>query len=249
MEFDKIRSAVNSIEMSEAMKYRLKNCYASEKMKKRNLNTKRWISVAVTLSILLIILVGVPILNRQMFFKAVNFEITAYAGGVEGNPLKTNTLSEEKTNIEFFNEERMDNIVGLRGGGANLIFTDVLLKVTGENIESITYTINKGKFVKDVTFASDKNNNEWLLSERIYIVYSEFGSDIYKGIKEIGNTYTVMYNDQEEYAYTIAIPHDGNNVISDDITINVLVKYENGNIEEQDIIVSQETDSFYFKLK
>ena len=61
--------------------------------------------------------------------------------------------------------------MSIGGDGANLIFTDVMLKITGEHIDSITYTISKGKFVEDVTFtAKEHADRDWLLSEKIYII-------------------------------------------------------------------------------
>ena len=70
-----------------------------------------------------------------------------------------------------------------------------------------------------------------------------------RGIKEIGNTYTVTYNEQDKYKYTLAIPHDGNYVIDDDIIIEVIVKYTDGNSEQQDIVVKQESNSISLELK
>jgi len=77
--------------------------------------------------------------------------------------------------------------------------------------------------------------------------YGEPGSEMYQGIKEIGNTYTVKYNEQDKYEYTLAIPHDGD-VVEDDIIINAIVKYTDGNSEQQDIVVTQESNSISLKL-
>lgn len=249
MDFDKIRNAVNSIEMSTTMKNRIiENSNKVKKEKAVHSNLKRRISVACVFMMILLIIIGIPIINKNGDLHPVNFIITAYATGDNGIQQNID-LSSEKATFELSTGERIGNITGLGGSGANLIFTDVMLNITGEEIESITYTINKGKFVEDITFTSNEYNREWLLSEKIYIIYSESGSDIYQGIKEIGDTYTVMYNDQDKYEYTIAIPHDGNYIIDDNIIISVNVKYSNGNIEKQDVVVTQEFNSISLKLK
>ncbi len=247
MDFDKIRRAVNSIEMSTTMKNRIiENSIKARKEKAVHLSLKRKISVACVFTILLSIIVGIPIVNKNGGLHAANFVITAYAAGGDGI---SHNLSSEKAIFELSSEDRIGTIGSVSGDGSNLIFTNVMLNITGENIESITYNINKGKFVEDVTFTEKENNREWLLLEKIYIIYSEPGSEIFKGIKEIGDTYTVMYKDQGKYEYAIAIPHDGNYIIADDIIISVNVKYSDGNIEKQDIAVSQESDSISLKLK
>lgn len=250
MDFDKIKDAVNSIEMSKTMKNRvIENCNSIEREKVTRLNFKRWISVACVFTILLSIIIGIPFINKNGDLQVANFAITAYAVGDNGNQLKTN-LSSEKAVFELLTEERIGLITSTGGGGANLIFTNVMLNITGEDIDSITYTINKGKFIEDVTLTAKENaDRDWLLSEKIYIIYGEPGSDIYQGIKEIGNNYTVMYNEQEKYEYTFAIPHDGNYAIDDDIIINVNVKYTDGNTTQQDIVVTQESNSISLKLK
>lgn len=95
--------------------------------------------------------------------------------------------------------------------------------------------------------AKERADREWLLWEKIYIIYGEPGSYMYQGIKEIGNSYTVKYNEQDKYEYTLAIPHDGN-VVEDDIIINAIVKYTDGNSEQQRIVVTQESNSISLKL-
>ena len=47
---------------------------------------------------------------------------------------------------------------------------------------------------------------------------------------------------------TLAIPHDGNGVLSTDIIIEVMVKYTNGYTEQQDIVVTQESNSISLEL-
>ena len=123
-----------------------------------------------------------------------------------------------------------------------------MLNINGEHIDSITYTINKGKFLEDVTLtAKEYADKDWLLSEKIFIIMSHPDLDIYNGLKEIGNTYTVKYNEQDKYKYSLAIPHDGNLVIADDIIIKVIVKYTDGKSEQQDIVVTQESNSIESK--
>lgn len=249
MDFDKIKNAVNSIEMSKTMKNRIKeNCHIIEKEKTVLINFKRWISIACAFGILMSIMIGISFFDKNGNFQVGNFSITAYAMSDDGNQLNTE-LSSEKATFEISTEDRIGLIGGV-GGGFNLIFTDVMLNITGEHIDSITYTISEGKFIEDVTLtASEARDKDWLLSEKIYIILGAFGSDIYEGIKEIGNTYTVAYNEQDQYKYSLAIPHDGNFVVVDDIIINVIVKYTNGKFEQQDIVVTQESNSISLKLK
>lgn len=248
MNFDKIKDAVNSIEMSDSMKYRLiKNCNGIEKEKVVHLNYKRWISAVCVFAILLSIIIGIPYINKNGDLLVANFAITAYAVGVDGQLNKN--LSSEKAMFDLSTQDRIGLVDSIGGDGANLVFTDVTLKITGEDIDSVTYTINKGKFIEDVTLTAEENaDRDWLLAEKIYIIYGASNSDIIRGIKEIGNTYTVMYNEQDKYEYTLAIPHDGNYIIEETI-INVNVKYTDGNTEQQDIIVTQDSDSISLELK
>ncbi|MCM3766313.1 hypothetical protein [Neobacillus niacini] len=250
MDFNKMKDALHSIEMSKTMKKRIiENCNSVEKDKAAPLNFNRWISVACAFGILLSMIIGIPYLNKNGEVQVANFAITAYAVSDEGNQLHTN-LSSEKATFELSTKERIGLVNSIGGVGANFIFTDVMLNVTGNDIDSITYTINKGLFIEDVTLtAADKEDKNWLLSEKIHVIYGEPGSDLYQGIKEIGNTYTVTYNKQDQYKYTLAIPHDGNDVVEEDIIIHVNVKYTDGNAEQQDIVVTQESNSMSLKLK
>lgn len=247
MDFDKMKDAVKSIEMPETMKSRIKkNSNILEKEKSVRFSPKKWISVACAVAVLLLIMIGIPLFDRNENLVS-NFTITAYASSDDGNQLYTN-LSEEKAIFELSTEQRIGVIGSVGGDGANLIFTDVALKVSGEEIDAITYTISKGMFVEDVILtANEKANKDWLLSENINFISTEPGSDISQGIKEIGNSYTVHYNEQDKY--TLAIPHDGNFVAADDIIIQVIVKYTDGNIEQQNIAVTQESDSISLTLK
>ncbi|WP_010095125.1 hypothetical protein [Ornithinibacillus scapharcae] len=249
MDFDKMKDAVKSIEMPETIKSRVKkNSNLLEKEKSVPFSPKKWISVACAIAVLLLIIIGFPLPDRNGNI-ASNFTITAYASSVDGNQLYKN-LSEEKAIFELATEQRMGLITSVADGENNLIFTDVILKVTGEQIESITYTLSEGKFIEDVIFtAKERADKEWLLSEKIYMMSREPGSDVYQGIKEVGNTYTVNYNEQEKHKYTLAIPHDGNYVIDEDIVIQVIVKYTGGNMEQQNILVTQESDSISLTLK
>lgn len=246
MEFEKIKDAVTSIEMSKAMEDRLKENIG--KKKSAQVNYKRWISVACAFGILLSIMIGMPYLNKNGELQVANFAITAYALSDDGTQFNT-TITSEKATIDLATEDRV-GIMSISGDGDNLIFTDVRLNITGEQIDSITYTLSEGKFIEDVTFTSKEHvDREWLRSEKINFIISEPGSDVYQGIKEVGNTYTVNYNEQEKHKYTLAIPHDGNEVIGDDIIINVNVKYTDGSSEQQDIVVTQESNSISLKLE
>lgn len=247
MDFDKIKDAVNSIEMSKVMKYRvIDNCNSVRKERKTQLNYKRWISIASILAIILSISILIPSVNKGLV--STNFVITAYAINDDGNEFREN-LSPEKAIFELSTQERI-GVVESVGGGANLVFTNIMLKITGEDIDSIEYTINKGKFIEDVILTNEERaDREWILTEKIYIIYGELGSEIYQGIKEIGNTYTLMYNEQDKYKYTLAIPCDAKGRIDDDIIINVNVKYIDGNTEQEDIMVGQEFDAISLRLK
>jgi len=246
MDFEKIKDAVNSIEMSKAMEDRVKENIG--KKRSVQVNYKRWISVACAFGILISIMIGMPYLNKNGELQVANFAITAYALSDEGKQFNT-TITSEKATIELATEDRVGIIMSISGDGANLIFTDVKLNITGEQIDSITYTLSEGKFIEDVTFTSKEHlDSEWLRTEKINFITREPGSDVYQGIKEVGNTYTVNYNEQEKHKYTLAIPHDGNEVIGDDIIIKVNVKYTDGSSEQQDIVVTQESNSISLKL-
>lgn len=254
---DKINEALHKMEIPKELHERSKLGVKTAKAEQRKrrlkksvqLNYKRWIAVASAFGILLSIMISMLFFSGNGELQVANFSITAYASSDDGNQLNTNLSSEEST-FEYSTEDRVDGgLVSVSGDGANLIFTDVMLNITGENIDSITYTMNKGKFIEDVTLtAKERTDKYWLLSEKIFMILSEPNSDVSQGIKEIGNTYTVNYNEQDKYDYTLAIPHDGNDVIDEDIIIKVNVKYTDGNSEQQDILVTQESNSFSLKL-
>ncbi|WP_233201373.1 hypothetical protein [Sporosarcina sp. P13] len=246
MDFEKIKDAVTSIEMSKAMEDRIKKNIG--KKKSIQVNYIRWISVACAFGILLSIMIGMPYLNKNGEIQVANFAITAYALSDDGKQFNT-AITSEKATIELATEDRVGALLSISGSGANLIFTDVRLKITGEQIESITYTLSEGKFIEDVTFTSKEYvDKEWLRSEKINFITTEPGSGKYQGIKEVGSTYTVNYNEQEKHKYALAIPHDGNEVIGDDMIIKVNVKYTDGNSEQQDIVVTQESNSISLRL-
>lgn len=254
---NKINQELQKIEIPKALHERSKlgvKTAKAEQQKRRlegsvQLNYKRWIAAASAFVMLLLIMIGMPFFNKNGELQVANFAITAYASSDDGNQPTTN-LSSEKATFEYSIEDRKNGeLISVSGSGANLIFTNVMLNITGENIDSITYTMNKGKFIENVTLtAKELVDKDWLLSEKIYIIHGEPGSDKYQGIKEIGNTYTVKYNEQDKYKYALAIPHDGNSVITDDIIIEVIVKYTDENSEQQDIVVTQESNSISLKL-
>lgn len=249
MDFDKIKDAVNSIEMSKSMETRIK-----KKIKLPGKNQsgkqvfKRWIPAASAFGILLTVMIVIPFFKNGSFSPA-SFTITAYAESYDGKQLHTQKLSSDKATFELSTEQRMGVLNSISGDGDNLLFTDIKLNLTGENINSITYTIIEGKFIEDVTLTADEiDNKDWLLEEKIYIIYGEPDSETYKGIKEIGNTYRVKYDEQDKYNYSLAIPHV-NNAIQDDIIINAIVKFTDGSTEHQDIAVTQESNSISLVLK
>lgn len=247
MDFDKIKDAVNSIEMTNTMKNSImENCKGIEK--EVHLNFKKWISVACVFIVLLSITIGIPSIKNKAGLQVASFSITAYAADDHGNNLNRD-LTTEITTFELSTRERIGLINSIGENSSNLIFTNVKLNITGENIDSIRYTINKGKFIEDLILTTEeKSNKDWLLSEKIYIIYSEPSSDIYQAIKEIGNTYTAMYNQQDKYEYSIAIPYDIDDLADDSIIINVNVKYIDGNTEQKDIFVIRENDSISLRL-
>ncbi|MEK4427153.1 hypothetical protein [Solibacillus sp. FSL K6-1523] len=249
MDSGKMKAAVKSIEMSKAMEDRVKaNCKNVEMAKKKQFYFKSWISVACAFGIVMLMIIGIPFFKNSGDLQAANFTFTAYADRNDDAQNYAN-LSEEKAIFELATENRLNGLSGVGGDGANFIFTNVMLKLTGENIESITYTMNKGKFIEDVTLTiEEKNNRDQLVLDKIYILTREPSSDIYQGIKEIGKTYTVPYNEQNQYAYSLALPHD-DWVVEDDIIISAIVKYTDGKMEQQDIIVKQESDSISLMLK
>lgn len=249
MKINKIKDAVDSIEMSNTMKSRVvENCNSMGREKVVHLNFKKWISIACIFTVLLSITMFTPSINKRGL-QGKSFVIAAYAIDNDGNQIKRN-LSSEGAIFELSTQERTGVVERIRGDGANLVFTDIMLNITGEDIDSIEYTTNKGKFIEDIIFSNEERaDREWMLSEKIYIFYSDPALEIYQGIKEIGNTYTIMYNEQDEYKYRLAIPYNAEGMIDDDIIISVNVKYTDGKIEQQDIMVTQENDSISLKLK
>ena len=250
MNLDKIKNAVNSIEMSKTMKNRVKeNLYKVEGEKATSIHFKRWVSVAFAFGILFSIILGIPFINKSGELQVANFAITAYAVNGDGRKVNTN-LSTKKATFNLSTRERLGLVTAIGGEGANLIFTNVMLNITGEDIESITYTLNKGKFIKDIILTEEEYADIDWQSSKINYISRDPDSEIYQGIKEIGNTYTVAYNEQDKYGYALALSHDGNYKIDEDIIINVKVKYTDGNTEQQDIVVTQqESYSFSLKLK
>ncbi|MFJ7734358.1 hypothetical protein ACIQXF_21125 [Lysinibacillus sp. NPDC097231] len=250
MSLNKIKNAVNSIEMSKTMKNRIKeNCYSIEQEKSVQLNSKRWISVACAFGILFSIVIGIPFVNKSGDVRVANFAITAYAMNDDGSKINTN-LSSKKATFDLSTRERLGLVIASGGDVDNYIYTNVRLNITGEDIESITYTINKGEFIKDVLVTEEQaKDDDWLVSENINSMGKEPDSHIWQGIKEIGNSYTVAYNEQDKYGYALAISHDGNNVIDDDVVIKVNVKYKDGSSKQQDIVATQEGYSISLKLK
>ena len=243
MDERKIKDAVNSIQMSKAMENRLKmKCHDSQREKSHQFNFKKWGSFASVFGILLILLIGFPLINKNGGSQMTNFTITAYADDSIGHE-----LLKAKTTFHLSTVDRPDRINSISGGGKNLIFTDIMLNVSGENIDSILYEINKGIFIEDVTITKDDlNNKDKLLLEKINHIYGPPNAEIFQGIKEIGNTFTVKYSEQEQYKYSLAIPH--HDTIEDDILINVTVTYTDGTSEQQSIIINQESNSISLVL-
>ena len=247
MDFDKVRTAVNSIKMTNTMKHRIIE-NSNRIGKEVHSNYKRRVSVVLAFTIMLSIIIGIPIFNKNGELQSVNFAITAYAEDIDGNQI-SKYLSSEIVTFDMSTEDRIGLVDSIGGDGHNLIFADLILNISGDNIDSITYLINKGKFIEDVTLTSEESRDkDWLLSEKIYLIYGEPSSDDFKGIREIGDSYTIKYSDQGKSNYSLAVPHN-NYAIGEEVIINVIVKYNDGDIEEQDIIVTQEIDKISLRLK
>ncbi|MDV6377137.1 hypothetical protein ORD22_02520 [Sporosarcina sp. GW1-11] len=253
---NKIKKELQKIEIPQALHDRTKlgvNKAKTEQQKRRfenatQLNDKKWISVASVFGILVAIMISASFFTTDGKLQGANFAITAYALSDDGQEFHT-TITSEKATIELATEDRI-GLLSISGSGANLMFTDVRLNITGEQIDAITYTLSEGMFIEDVTFTSKEYvDKEWLRSEKINFITSEPGSGVYQGIKEVGNTYTVNYTEQEKHNYTLAIPHDGNEVIGDDVIIKVHVNYTDGSSEQQHIVVTQESNAISLKLK
>ena len=98
MDFEKIKDAVTSIEMSKTMENRVKENIG--KRKSVQVNFKRWIPVACAFGILLSIMMGIPYFNKNGELQVANFAITAYALSDDGKQLNT-TITSEKATIEL----------------------------------------------------------------------------------------------------------------------------------------------------
>ncbi|ARD47492.1 hypothetical protein [Sporosarcina sp. P33] len=243
MEFEKLKDAVRSIEMPKAMEDRMKK-NIRKKMQVQP-NRMKWVSAACAFGVLLTMMLVMPNLNKTG--DAADFAITAYAMGDEGQEIHTDVTT-EKAIVETGTDFR-EGLIAISGSGPNYIFTDVRLGVTGEQIESITYKLNDGMFIEDVTLSYEKFiDKEWLLAENINFIGRELDSDVYEGIKDVGNSYQVRYEDQDQHNYTLALPHDGNEAVSEGIIITVQVEYKDGNTEQQEIMVTQESNEIVLKL-
>lgn len=242
----KIKDAVNSIVMSKAMENRLKmKCYEPRREKSRQINFKKWSFAASVFGILLLLLIKFPLTSNDGNFPLANFTITAYAADSTGHK-----LLKEKTTFGLATLDRLGVLTSISGdeNDLNFIFTNVSLNVSGENIDSILYEINKGTFIEDVTLSKEEvSNKDKLVRENINYITYESNSEIFKGIRDIGNTFTVQYSEQQQYKYSVAIPSP--NSLEKEILISVTVTYTDGTSEQQDIIINQESNSISLVLK
>lgn len=243
MDERKIKDAVNSIEMSKAIENRLKTkCFDPNRENSRQINFKKWGSVASVVGVLLLLLINLPFISNYGNSQMATFTITAYAADSTGHQ-----LLEEKTTFDLATLDRLGVLTSISGDGDNLIFTDVSLNVSGENIDSIFYEINKGTFIEDVILSKEEAaNTDKLLLEKINYITNEPNSEIFKGVKDIGHTFTVKYNEQQQSKYSLAIPSDDS--LEEEILINVTVTYKDGTSEQQDIIVNHESGSISLVL-
>ena len=244
MDERKIKDAVNSMEMSKAMENRLiMKCYDQKREKSHHINFKKWGSIASVFGILLLLLINLPFTSHYWNSQLVNFTITAYAADSTGHQ-----LLKEKTTFDLGTLDRLGVLTSISGDGDNLIFTDVSLQVSGDNIDVILYEINNGTFIENVILSKEEvADKDQLVLEKINYITNEPNSEIFQAIKDIGNTFTVKYREQQQTKYTLAIPHNSG-VVEEDIVINVTVTYTDGTSEQQDIIVNQESDSISLVL-
>lgn len=243
MDFNKIKETVNSIEMSKSMSDRMKSNIQNKGQKRSQpFKTNKWRPMSSVFGILLLIIIGFSMLNQYGGNSNTDFVIKAYAeNGISHNLLK------EKVTFNLSTVDRQGVIKSIGGDGSNLIFTDILLHVSGENIDSIRYEINRGTFIEHIILTKDElNNKEQLLKDKINHIYSRSNSGIFQAIKEIGDSFTVKYSEQEQYQYSLAIPH--HNTVEGDIIIKVTVTDIEGNSEQQNIIVNQESESITLEL-
>lgn len=243
MKLEKMKDAVHSIEMPDTMKNRVKaSCHKSENRKSPQFNFKKWGSVASVMGIVLLLIIGIPFINNNGDLQVANFTITAHANNSKSQ------LSTEKTTFDLSTIEQDDAIKSISGDGRNLIFTYIMLTVSGENIDKITYSINQGKFIEVVTLTKEEmHNKDQLLSEKIYHIFGLENAEVFQGIKEIGSIFTVNYHEQNQSDLSFVIP-TGEGEKVEDVLINVIVKYEDGHMEQQDILVTEESNSISLTL-
>lgn len=243
MDERKIKDAVNSIEMSKSMERRLKmKLNDSNRESLLQVNFIKWGSVASVFAILLLLLINFPIINNHGGSQMTNFTITAYAADSTSHK-----LLKEKTTFDIATLDRLGVLTSTSGEGDNLIFTNVSLNISGENIDSILYEINKGTFVEDVILSKEEvANHEKLVQDKINYITNEPNSEIFQGLKNIGNSFTVEYNEQQQHDYSLAIP--SGNSLEEKILINVTVTYTDGTSEQQEIVVNQESDAISLTL-
>lgn len=243
MDERKIKDAVNSIEMSKAMENRLKTkCFDPNREKLHQINFKKWGSVASVFGILLLLLINLPFISNYGNSQIANFTITAYAADSTGHQ-----LLKEKTTFDLGTLDRLGVLTSISGDGDNLIFTDVSLQVSGDNIDVILYEINNGTFIEDVILSKEEvADKDQLVLEKINYITNEPNSEIFQAIKDIGNTFTVKYSEQQQSKYSLAIPPQHS--IEEDVLISVTVTYTDGTSEQQDIVVNQESDSISLVL-
>lgn len=243
MTLDKMKDAVHSIEMPETMKSRVKaRCHKSKNRKTPQFNVKKWGSVASVMGIVLLLIIGIPFFNNNGDLQLANFTITAHANNSKSQ------LSTEKTTFDLSTIERDGAITSISGDGKNLIFTYITLNVSGENIDKITYSINQGKFIEVVTLTKEEmRNKDQLLSEKIYHIFGPENAEVFQGIKEIGTMFTVNYDEQNQSDLSFVIP-TGDDEKVEDVLITVIVKYEDGHMEQQDILVTEESNAISLTL-
>lgn len=184
--------------------------------------------------------------------KFSNSELGSFTISVYANNNKLHELSKEKTTIDITTLEKEGT--GAIGGISHLIFTGIMLNVPGENIDYITYNINKGHFIKRVFFTKEEfYNADKQTLENISQISGDSNTGIREGIKDLGNSIKVKVNEQNLNEITLALPYQGDFMgdfrIEDNIIINITVTFTDGTSEEKEILLEQESNSISFVLK
>lgn len=225
---------------------------------------KKWLFYPITVLLLIIICI-IPI--NQLYFNNNDFLIIAQAASSTNHSIIGNENSELKIDVNYnIKDWYFGKIVTDPNKGSEYLPNEVLdgaLNVDiyfvceGEKITSITYTS------EDITFFESKyipieiaTSSEFIKNNRIVKVNGNSVDDCLV-ILDLGNSYTVSYNNQKNNQYGMMIPAEwsvGSDY--DDITwkkekINITVKasFENGTEKVKNVeIIPNNMDFGKFKF-